>query len=143
MPLASTRLLLPLVAALLLAAAGPAGAAQFTRKNEIGIGAGGPFAVAFSPDSKLLAIGGGTEAAPALRVWDVEAVKFVAHLKGHTSAVWTVAFSKDGKRLASGGYDATARVWDLASGREVARVAAFSDRVTGVAFSPDGKLLAA
>jgi WD40 repeat protein len=139
---ADARLRFALVAALLLAA-GPAGAAEFTRRNEIGIGPGGPFAVAFSPDGKLVAMGGGTQASPALKVWDIAGVKFVAQLKGHTSAIWTVAFSADGKFLASGGYDLTARVWDLASGKEVARVEGFRDRVTGVAFSPDGKSLAA
>jgi WD40 repeat protein len=141
MPVAPPRLLAPVAAACLLAAAAPAGAADFQRLSAIGIG--NPYAVAFSPDGKQLAIGGGTEDSPALRVWDLAARKFTADLKGHTSAVWTVAYSADGKMLASGGYDNTARVWDLASGKETARIDAFADRVTGVAFSPDGKTLAA
>src|SRR4029450_10944177 len=39
-------------------------------------------------------------------------------LQGHTHAVWSVAFSLDGKRLASSSRDHSLRVWDAASGKE-------------------------
>jgi WD40 repeat protein len=127
----------------MLAAAVHARAAEFQRKNTLGIGAGTPYAVSFSPDGKRLAIGGGTAELPFLGVWDLAAGKFVAQPKGHGSYIWAVAFSPDGKLLASGAEDATARVWDLASGKETARIEAFTARVTGVAFSPNSKTLAA
>ena len=38
-------------------------------------------------------------------------------LPGHTSAIVSLAFSADGKRLASGSIDKTARIWDVATGR--------------------------
>src|SRR5262249_7694964 len=107
MPVAPSRLLAPLAAACLLAAAAPRGAADFQRLSNLGIGAGNPYAVAFSPDGKQLAIGGGTEGSPVLRVWDLAGRRFTADLKGHTAAVWTVAYSADGKMLASGGFDNT------------------------------------
>ncbi|KAL5327994.1 hypothetical protein ACEPPN_005700 [Leptodophora sp. 'Broadleaf-Isolate-01'] len=60
----------------------------------------------------------------------------------HSSGVWTVAFSPDGKLVASGSYDETVRLWDAATGTERRALKGHSDAVTAVAFSPDGKLVA-
>ncbi|HVN52880.1 MAG TPA: BTAD domain-containing putative transcriptional regulator [Anaerolineaceae bacterium] len=53
----------------------------------------------------------------------------------------TVAFSPDGKRVVSGGWDRSARVWDVQSGQEVSRLD-HGGPVSAVAFSPDGKWVA-
>jgi len=62
-------------------------------------------------------------------------------LTGHTDAVTSVAFSPDGKLLASGSQDDTVILWDVSSGQEV-RTLKDTHAVSSVAFSPDGKLLA-
>ena len=61
---------------------------------------------------------------------------------GHTSLVNSVAFSPDGKTLASGSRDATIRLWDVASGREFKTLKGHLSDVDSIAFSPDGKTLA-
>jgi hypothetical protein len=53
-----------------------------------------------------------------------------------------VAFSPDGKILASGSADDTIKLWVVANGRESATLRGHKDSITSVAFSPDGKILA-
>jgi WD40 repeat protein len=56
--------------------------------------------------------------------------------------VLAVAFSPDGKRLASAGGDSAVKVWDAATGQEIATLRGHSGYVWSVVFSPDGKRLA-
>ena len=63
-------------------------------------------------------------------------------LRGHSSGVDGVAFSPDGKRLATASWDHTAKVWDVESGKELLTLRGHLSGVYGVAFSPDGKRLA-
>ncbi len=67
-------------------------------------------------------------------------------LAGHKSPVWTVAFSPDGKTLATGGSDTAGRpgelkIWDVATGRELAGIEELRS-IRWVAFSSDGRTLA-
>src|SRR5688572_1551169 len=59
---------------------------------------------------------------------------------GHSSDVWGVDFSPDGKYLVTGSSDRTARLWDVATG-ETIRVFSGHTEIDGVDFSPDGKYL--
>ncbi|MDY7231368.1 AAA-like domain-containing protein [Hyalangium rubrum] len=95
------------------------------------------FAVAFSPDSSLLATGSSDTTA---RLWDASSGKALAILS-HQGAVNAVAFGPDGSRLATGSDDHTARLWQAYPGKPLA-ILAHDQSVSAVAFSPDGSRLA-
>jgi WD40 repeat protein len=102
-------------------------------------------ALAFTGDGKLLAVGSYER---TVTLWDVEARKRRATLRGHKKAVRSVAFSGDGRLLAAASADGdedrfTVRLWDVASGKERAAFTGLGSYVLCVAFRGDGRLLAA
>ncbi|MFI0451288.1 WD40 repeat domain-containing serine/threonine protein kinase [Actinomadura sp. 6N118] len=58
-----------------------------------------------------------------------------------TSGIICVAFSRDGRTLASGGFDAQVRLWDVPTGRNIRTLNGHSSAVIFLAFSPDGRTL--
>ncbi|MEH1919070.1 protein kinase domain-containing protein [Nostoc sp.] len=63
-------------------------------------------------------------------------------LQGHSNSVYCVAYSPDGKTLATGSHDKTIKLWDVGTGREIYTLHGHFDSVYCVAYSPDGKTLA-
>jgi WD40 repeat protein/tRNA A-37 threonylcarbamoyl transferase component Bud32 len=61
---------------------------------------------------------------------------------GHADQVFAVAWSPDGKRIASGSRDTTVQVWDVANGGHVYTYPGHTDSVLSVTWSPDGKRIA-
>jgi hypothetical protein len=95
--------------------------------------------VRFSQDgSALVAAGDRT-----VRIWNLAAAREKLALRAHRGGSPSVAFSPDGKLLASAGKDRTVRVWDPATGQVLRELTGFRSDVESVAFSPDGSLLAA
>jgi WD40 repeat protein/mono/diheme cytochrome c family protein len=100
-------------------------------------------ALAYSAVGKHLLVGGGTAGEYGeVALADAKTGERVRVFGTFDDIVLSVAFSADGKTVAAGSADRTARGFTFADGKEVWRSALHSDWVTGVAFSPDGKWLA-
>jgi WD40 repeat protein/transcriptional regulator with XRE-family HTH domain len=105
--------------------------------------------VAFSPDGTRLVTNNYN---PVVTVWSLPhtlsssgapaAGKALLTLSGHTDVVEAVAYSPDGRWIATGSRDGTARVWDAATGAGLLTLAGHTTSVVSVAFSPDGTHLA-
>lgn len=107
-----------------------------------------PFSFTFSPDGQTIATGTAND--NMVRVFDTGEGKLKHELKAHTqgkifltTAVYALAFSPNGKFLASGGHDGQVIVWDLAHGKPVWQTQiAGPPIVCSLSFSADSSLLA-
>jgi WD40 repeat protein/serine/threonine protein kinase len=77
-----------------------------------------------------------------MKVWDVTTGNLLLTVPGHEGRMNCVAFSPDGKRLATGSSDTTVKIWDAQTGEEQRTFRGHCQPVSCVAFSPDGRLLA-
>ena len=93
--------------------------------------------VSFSPDSKMLAGGGGDEGLVVL--WETATGKILRELKG--TGATNVAFSPSGATLAIGGRDGNVRLWDVARMQEKAVLKGHRDMIYASVYSRDGKRL--
>ena len=101
------------------------------------------YALAFSPDSRTLAVGrSDSHKSGEVVLWDAAAGKRRATLRGHHDHVNSLAFSPDGRTLASGSLDQTVKLWDVVEGKEVLTIPALGKGVSAVAYSWDGTKLA-
>ncbi len=90
--------------------------------------------VVFSPDGSLLAVTARKD--NTVQIWDVPNRKTLCRLEGHTTHVYSLAFSPDNKTVITSGWtskDVTIRLWDTLTG---ALLASFPDQ-GAVAFAPD------
>jgi WD40 repeat protein len=101
------------------------------------------FAAALSPDGQTLAVGGYRALTPLYdhRVMLISLAdgRMLHSLKGHAYAIYGLAFSPDGKQLASASHDSTLRIWNVETGQSIHTLKGHTNIVHGVAWSPDGK----
>lgn len=98
-------------------------------------------AVAFSPDGKILASGGGFKDG-GVALWEAGTWKALGKFRAHRGGVSSLTFSPDGKILATAGWDHLVRLWDPSTVKELQWFEGHDSGVTCLAFSPDGKTLA-
>ncbi len=98
--------------------------------------------VKFSPDGKLLAVGG----YQVVRLFDPASGKVLGTFPGHADYVRSIAFSPDGKMLAAGGgppqRGGEIKIWDVQAKKLLATLTGHKDCIYSVAWSNDGKMLA-
>ena len=82
------------------------------------------------------------EAVGQVQFWDITTGTALGEIKGHSRGVTKVAFSRDGKLLASAGTDNTIKIWDVASRSELSTLAGHTASIESIDFTPDGRLLA-
>jgi WD40 repeat protein len=111
------------------------------------------YSVAFSSDGKTIASGSEDK---TIKIWDSSTGKVIRTLTGHSSDTLSfsinngktvsfgssVAFSSDGKTIASGSDDNTIKIWDSSTGKLIRTLTGHSSSVLSVAFSSDGKTVA-
>jgi len=96
-------------------------------------------ALAFSPDGKLLAIGGSDSLIHLAQTSDG---KIIRSLAGHTSSISSVAFHSSGTLLVSASKDRTVRLWNPANGQLIKNLEGHSAWVEGAVFLADETRLA-
>jgi WD40 repeat protein len=97
---------------------------------------------AFSPDGLTVALGESAGSPQDIVLFDVETGAPRTRLSGHLCGINALAFSPDGRMLASAGMDRSIRLWDLATGLQKTCRTDDVGWVKSISFSPDGTQLA-
>jgi WD40 repeat protein/predicted Ser/Thr protein kinase len=104
------------------------------------VGESGLIALAFSPDSRRLAVGGD---GCVVHICDAATGKQIIQCRGHTSKILSITFRRDGLRLLTSSHDGTVRQWDAQTGYEVEpSYDRHRAEVSAAIYSPDGERVA-
>jgi WD40 repeat protein len=115
---------------------------------------GKPVAITFSPDGRILAADTKElrespwrrheylSIGVMIELWDPKNGRKLHAIGSHSDSIQALAFSPDGRTLASGSEDGWIKIWDLAGGRELHAFNGHPRGVWSVAYSPDGLTLA-
>jgi hypothetical protein len=77
-----------------------------------------------------------------LMLWEMATGTRIATVKGHKEVIEAIAFSDDGRLIATGSWDGTVRLWELASMKQLVCFSGHRGGILSLSFSPDGKRLA-
>ena len=107
------------------------------------------YSVAFSPDSRTIAMPFGEQDMHSIQLWDVATAQVHGVLKGHTKDLFSIVYRPDGRLIASSGgwaYDTEELgeiiLWDADTPGRFTRLSGHASSVGFMSFSPDGRLLA-
>lgn len=108
---------------------------------------GGFNRMALSPDGSRIAANGVSDPITGkldlLQIWDSQTGKLIFKQVAHEGRGMAVAFSPDGKEIATGGSDQTLKIWDATRGKLILNLPVEDETIFGIAYRPDGKVLAA
>jgi WD40 repeat protein len=99
--------------------------------------AGRVYGVSLSPDATRAVSSGDDD----VRLWDLRSGKQLRVLPAHSDGISAVAFSPDGKRIATGGGDKLVKIWDAATGKLLHTLTGHTDKLSRVAFSKGSRRL--
>ena len=105
--------------------------------------------VAFSPEGRRLAVGGGSAGSNDIgvrlegdvRIWDLESGRELLELRGHGSSVLSAAFSAHDNRIVTASNDRTIRVWDALNGQPIAILQGHERAASTAQFGLDGQTI--